>query len=73
VRKELRHWLKKVHRDFQMTTIFVTHDQEEAFDIADRVVVMNEGRIEKIGTKEEMAVQTDNLFVSEFLDIGSHI
>ncbi|MCM3449377.1 sulfate ABC transporter ATP-binding protein [Bacillus sp. FSL L8-0167] len=73
VRKELRHWLKKVHRDFQMTTIFVTHDQEEAFDIADRVVVMNEGRIEKVGTKEEMAVQTDNLFVSEFLDIGSHI
>lgn len=73
VRKELRHWLKKVHRDFQMTTIFVTHDQEEAFDIADRVVVMNEGRIEKIGTKEEMAVQKDNLFVSEFLDIGSHI
>ncbi|TDU16361.1 sulfate ABC transporter ATP-binding protein [Bacillus sp. BK450] len=73
VRKELRHWLKKIHRDFQMTTIFVTHDQEEAFDIADRVVVMNEGRIEKIGTKEEMAVQTDNLFVSEFLDIGSHI
>ncbi|WP_366204656.1 sulfate ABC transporter ATP-binding protein [Bacillus safensis] len=73
VRKELRHWLKKVHRDFQMTTIFVTHDQEEAFDIADRVVVMNEGRIEKIGTKEEMAVQTENLFVSEFLDIGSHI
>ncbi|KPN13794.1 hypothetical protein AKG37_11730 [Bacillus australimaris] len=73
VRKELRHWLKKVHRDFQMTTIFVTHDQEEAFDIADRVVVMNEGRIEKIGTKEEMAEQTDNLFVSEFLDIGSHI
>ncbi|WP_423059621.1 sulfate/molybdate ABC transporter ATP-binding protein [Bacillus safensis] len=73
VRKELRHWLKKVHRDFQMTTIFVTHDQEEAFDIADRVVVMNEGGIEKIGTKEEMAVQTDNLFVSEFLDIGSHI
>lgn len=56
-----------------MTTIFVTHDQEEAFDISDRVVVMNEGRIEKIGTKEEMAVQTDNLFVSEFLDIGSHI
>lgn len=73
VRKELRHWLKKVHREFQMTTIFVTHDQEEAFDIADRVVVMNEGRIEKIGTKEEMAKQTDNLFVSEFLDIGSHI
>ncbi|QGX66407.1 sulfate ABC transporter ATP-binding protein [Bacillus sp. ms-22] len=73
VRKELRHWLKKVHQEFQMTTIFVTHDQEEAFDIADRVVVMNEGRIEKIGTKQEMAEQTDNLFVSEFLDIGSHI
>lgn len=73
VRKELRHWLKKVHQEFQMTTIFVTHDQEEAFDIADRVVVMNEGRIEKIGTKQEMAEQTDNLFVSEFLDIGNHI
>ncbi|MBD3859686.1 sulfate ABC transporter ATP-binding protein [Bacillus sp. 28A-2] len=73
VRKELRHWLKKVHREFQMTTIFVTHDQEEAFDIADRVVVMNEGRIEKIGTKQEMAEQSDNLFVSEFLDIGNYI
>ena len=55
-----------------MTTIFVTHDQEEAFDIADRVVVMNEGRIEKSAQKE-MTEQKDNLFVSEFLDIGSHI
>ena len=60
VRKELRHWLKKVHQEFQMTTIFVTHDQEEAFDIADRVVVMNEGRIEKSAQKE-MTEQTDNL------------
>ncbi|WP_353856059.1 sulfate ABC transporter ATP-binding protein [Bacillus sp. Bos-x628] len=73
VRKELRHWLKKVHQEFQMTTIFVTHDQEEAFDISDRVVVMNEGKIEKIGTRQEMVEQTDNPFVSEFLDIGSHI
>ncbi|MFJ5963718.1 sulfate/molybdate ABC transporter ATP-binding protein [Bacillus sp. NPDC093026] len=73
VRKELRHWLKKVHQEFQMTTIFVTHDQEEAFDISDRVVVMNEGKIEKIGTRQEMVEQTDNSFVSEFLDIGSHI
>ncbi|MGE6631057.1 sulfate/molybdate ABC transporter ATP-binding protein [Bacillus sp. NPDC077027] len=73
VRKELRHWLRKIHQEFQMTTIFVTHDQDEAFEISDRVVVMNEGKIEKIGTKQEMYEEKDNHFISEFLEMGSGI
>lgn len=67
VRKELRRWLRKLHDDYQITSIFVTHDQEEALDVADRVVVMNEGKIEQIGTPEEVYENPISPFVYHFL------
>lgn len=67
VRKELRQWLRSLHDRLHMTTIFVTHDQEEALEVADRVVVMNEGRIEQIGTPDEVYHRPVNAFVYNFL------
>lgn len=67
VRKELRRWLRRLHDDFQMTSIFVTHDQEEALDVADRIVVMNEGEIEQVGSPEEVYDQPNSPFVYDFL------
>ncbi|MGG3797938.1 sulfate/molybdate ABC transporter ATP-binding protein [Metabacillus fastidiosus] len=67
VRKDLRRWLRKLHDDFHITSIFVTHDQEEALDVADRVVVMNEGRIEQVGTPEEVYDEPNSPFVYDFL------
>jgi sulfate/thiosulfate transport system ATP-binding protein len=67
VRKDLRRWLRKLHDDYQITSIFVTHDQEEALDVADRIVVMNEGRIEQIGTPEEVYEFPKSPFVYHFL------
>jgi sulfate ABC transporter, ATP-binding protein len=54
VRKELRRWLRKLHNEFHVTSIFVTHDQEEALDVANRIIVMNNGKIEQIGSPEEV-------------------
>ncbi|MFO7580618.1 sulfate/molybdate ABC transporter ATP-binding protein [Nitrosomonas halophila] len=67
VRKELRAWLRKLHDDMHITSIFVTHDQEEALEVADRVVVMNQGRIEQIGTPDEVYEKPANPFIYEFL------
>ena len=67
VRKELRRWLRRLHDDFHITSIFVTHDQEEALDVADRIVVMNEGRIEQIGSPEEVYDHPNSPFVYDFL------
>jgi len=67
VRKDLRHWLRRVHDETGVTTIFVTHDQEEAMDLADRVVVLREGRIEQIGTPETLDARPASAFVFDFL------
>lgn len=67
VRQELRRWLKRLHHKLQITSIFVTHDQEEALEVADRVVVMNGGRVEQVGTPEEVYEHPANPFVCHFL------
>ena len=67
VRKELRRWLRRLHDDLKITGVFVTHDQEEALEVADRVVVMNRGRIEQVGTPSEIYDQPATPFVYQFL------
>jgi sulfate transport system ATP-binding protein len=67
VRKELRRWLRRLHDDMHITSIFVTHDQEEAMEVSDRVVVMNNGRIEQMGTPEDVYHTPANGFVYDFL------
>jgi sulfate transport system ATP-binding protein len=67
VRCELRRWLRRLHDEIHMTSVFVTHDQEEAFEVADEVVVMNRGRIEQSGTPEHVFQQPANAFVMDFL------
>jgi len=67
VRKELRRWLRKLHDEFHITSIFVTHDQEEALDVADRIVVMNNGKIVQIGSPDEVYTNPKSPFVYDFL------
>ena len=67
VRMELRQWLRRLHEEIHLTTVFVTHDQEEAFEVSDRVVVMNQGRIEQAGTPQEVFDHPANAFVMDFL------
>jgi sulfate/thiosulfate transport system ATP-binding protein len=67
VRAGLREWLRKLHEEIHLTSVLVTHDQEEALEVADRVVVMNQGRIEQIGTPEEVFHHPASRFVMEFL------
>ncbi len=67
VRKELRDWLRRLHDEVHVTTVFVTHDQEEALEVADEIVVINEGRIEQIGTPDELYDEPANDFVMSFL------
>jgi sulfate transport system ATP-binding protein len=67
VRKELRRWLRRLHDDLHVTSIFVTHDQEEALEVADRVVLMNSGKIEQIGSPQEVWDHPASPFVYGFL------
>ena len=67
VRKELRRWLANLHEEINLTSVFVTHDQEEAMEVADRIVVMNKGVIEQIGTPAEVYENPANDFVYPFL------
>ena len=67
VRKDLRRWLRKLHNDFPITSVFVTHDQEEALDVADRIVIMNDGKIEQVGSPIEVYEKPINPFVYDFL------
>jgi sulfate transport system ATP-binding protein len=67
VRKDLRTWLRRLHEEMHVTTIFVTHDQEEAMDVAGQLVVMNEGRVEQSGTADELYEHPANEFVMSFV------
>jgi sulfate transport system ATP-binding protein len=67
VRKELRDWLRRLHDEVHTTTIFVTHDQEEALEVADEIVVINDGRVEQIGSPDVLYDQPANDFVMRFL------
>ncbi len=67
VRKELRRWLRRLHDELHVTSVFVTHDQEEALEVADRIVVMNHGHIEQIGSPEEVYEHPATSFVYQFL------
>lgn len=77
VRKELRRWLRRLHDELHITSIFVTHDQEEALEVADRVVVINKGKIEQIGTPQDVYDHPVSPFVYQFLgnvnQFDSHI
>jgi sulfate transport system ATP-binding protein len=67
VRKELRRWLRRLHEEVHVTSVFVTHDQEEALEVSDRVVIMNEGKVEQSGTPEEVYDRPATSFVYGFL------
>jgi len=77
VRKELRDWLRRLHDEVHVTTVFVTHDQEEALEVADSLVVINHGRIEQVGTPNELYDHPVNDFVMSFLGpvtrLGEHL
>jgi sulfate transport system ATP-binding protein len=67
VRKELRRWLRRLHDELHVTSLFVTHDQDEALELADRVVIMNHGKIEQVGSPDEVYAKPASPFVLDFL------
>lgn len=73
VRKELRGWLRAIHERMGITTVFVTHDQEEAFALADLVAVMNQGRIEQYGTPADVRRAPKTPFVADFLELAAGV
>src|SRR5204863_9135740 len=66
VRQELRRWLRRLHKEIQLTSVFVTHDQEEALDLADRVVIMNHGQVEQDGRPDDVFARPASAFVMNF-------
>lgn len=72
VRKELRAWLRRLHDELHVTSVFVTHDQDEALEVADHIVVMNHGRIQQVGTPEEVFHHPQTEFVMQFLGEANH-
>ena len=73
VRKELRAWLRRLHDEVHVTTVFVTHDQEEAMEVADRIVVMADGMIQQVGTPDELYEAPASDFVMSFLGPVTHL
>ena len=73
VRAELRHWLRRLHDEVHVTTVLVTHDQEEALDVADRIAVLNKGRIEQVGSPTDVYDTPSNAFVMSFLGAVSSL
>ncbi len=73
VRKELRHWLRRFHDTTHLTSLFVTHDQDEAFEVADRVVLIDKGEVQQIGTPTQVRDLPANAFVEEFLDLDGTV
>ncbi|MEJ2769472.1 sulfate/molybdate ABC transporter ATP-binding protein [Mycetohabitans sp. B46] len=73
VRKELHSWLRRLHDDLPISTLFVTHDQEEALEVADRIVVLNHGRVEQIGSPQDIYDHPSNAFVYEFLGAANRL
>ena len=73
VRTELRQWLRRLHDEVHVTTIFVTHDQEEAMDVAEQIVVMNEGRVEQAGTPTDLYDHPEHEFVMSFVGTANRI
>jgi sulfate transport system ATP-binding protein len=69
IRQELRQWLVHLHHDLNVTTIFVTHDQEEAMEVSDRIVIFSKGNLEQIGTPREVYEQPGNEFVARFIGV----
>ncbi len=68
VRKDLRKWLKELHQRTGHTTLFVTHDQDEAFELADRIAILDKGRIEQVGTAEDIIARPATPFVDSFIE-----
>jgi sulfate/thiosulfate transport system ATP-binding protein len=73
VRAELRRWLRRLHDEQGVTTVLVTHDQEEAMEVADRIAVMNEGRIEQVGEPTDVYDNPATEFVTSFLGTVSRL
>jgi len=69
IRQELRQWLVRVHLDLKMTIVFVTHDQEEAMEVADRIIIFSKGRVEQIGAPQEVYEKPTNEFVARFVGV----
>ncbi|CAM2145516.1 Sulfate/thiosulfate import ATP-binding protein CysA [Pararobbsia alpina] len=73
VRKELRSWLRRLHDELHISTLFVTHDQEEALEVADRIVVLNRGTVEQVGSPQEVYDHPQTPFVYEFLGAANQL